>query len=88
MNEKAKQALAEYRAKVVSGEIIKEVLTPIEKAKKNPTPMNCIKAKCYECMGAGGEPHTKTLIKECKATSCPLHPIRPYQSKHKENEEN
>jgi hypothetical protein len=58
MNEKAKKALEEYRAKVASGELEKEdrvILSPIEKAKLKPTPMNCIKAKCYECMGAGGE---------------------------------
>lgn len=88
MNEKAKKALEEYRTKVASGEIVKEVLSPIEKAKKKPTLMNCIKAKCYECMGAGGEPHVKVLIKECKSSVCPLHPVRPYQSKHKETEEN
>ena len=91
MNEKAKKALEEYRNKLASGEVenkSQRILSPIEKAKLKPTPMNCIKAKCFECMGGGGEIGTKKLIGACTASSCPLHPLRPYKSKHNENEEN
>lgn len=52
--------------------------TPMEKAKLKPTPMNCIKAKCYECMG--GDVGWKWQIGNCTSSNCPLYPIRPHQT--------
>ena len=51
MNDKAKQALADYRAKVARGEIVPEkrvLLNPQEKFDNKPTMKNAIAAKCWD----------------------------------------
>ena len=69
-------ALAEYREKVKSGEIIRtKYLNPEEKAKQNPTSMKyAIRAKCWDC--ACGQ---KEEIKLCTITDCSLYNFRPYK---------
>jgi len=69
-------ALAEYREKLKSGEIIRsKSLNPEEKAKQNPTSMKyAIRAKCWDC--ACGQ---KEEIKLCTITDCSLYNFRPYK---------
>lgn len=77
-NAKAKgaAALAEYREKVKSGEIIRtKSLNPEERAKANPTSMKyAIRAKCWDC--ACGQ---KEEIRLCTITDCSLYNFRPYK---------
>lgn len=43
-----------------------------------------IKAMCAHCMGCNidhMEPGFRESVRECAATSCPLHSFRPYQVK-------
>ena len=76
MNEKSVAALAEYQAKVKSGEIVVVQKTPMQKHLENPTSLRlAINAQCYDCMGQG----TPTEIRNCTATKCPLYPVRPYR---------
>jgi hypothetical protein len=59
-------------------------LDPIAKAKANPHSRTlAIRAKCWSCAGAGadGQKVTRVSIATCPVTVCPLHPVRPYQSK-------
>ena len=69
-------ALAEYREKVKSGEIIRtKSLNPEERAKANPTSMKyAIRAKCWDC--ACGQ---KEEIRLCPITDCSLYNFRPYK---------
>lgn len=77
-NAKAKSAaaLAEYREKVKSGEIIRtKYLNPEEKAKQNPTSMKyAIAAKCFDCTCG-----QRDEIKLCPITDCSLYNFRPYR---------
>lgn len=58
-----------------------QVLSPIQRAAKNPTSLRCaINGKCYDCQGAGYDPGTKERIRDCEAYDCTLHPVRPYQN--------
>ena len=51
------------------------VLTPIEKAKRNPTSLRAaINGKCYDCVAG-----YKNEIRNCQMTDCTLHPVRPYR---------
>lgn len=57
--------------------------TPIERAQNKPTSLRlAVTAKCWECMGGGieGRTHTRKAIRECTSRSCPLLPVRPYQT--------
>ena len=73
---KGAAALAEYREKLKSGEIIRtKSLNPEEKAKANPTSMKyAIRAKCWDC--ACGQ---KEEIRLCPITDCSLYNFRPYK---------
>jgi len=58
------------------------VLSPIEKARKNPTSLRAaINGKCWDCVGAGNDPNPRRDIRECTITDCTLWPVRPYQTK-------
>lgn len=58
------------------------VMTPHERWETNKTSLRySINAKCWECQGAGADPGTKDAIRECIATDCALHSVRPYQRK-------
>ena len=73
----ARLRLAELKA---AGQKV-ERLDPIEKAKRNPGSLRlAITAMCWHCAGAGGDGHdfTRTTIRECSVTRCPLHRHRPY----------
>ena len=75
---KARTRLAELKA---AGQKM-ERLDPIEKAKRNPASLRlAITAMCWHCAGAGadGQEFTRTTIRECSVTRCPLHSHRPYQ---------
>lgn len=68
-------ALKEYRSKVASGEIERgKNKNPIEKFEENPTPLNALKAKCFECCNGQREE-----IKHCPITDCALYNFRPYK---------
>ena len=54
-------------------------LNPREKMEKKPTPLNAIKAKCFECMGDGWETGWKEEIRNCSSKTCTLHGFRPYK---------
>ena len=73
--EKAQQA---RKAQLESGVEVQVVrLNPIEKARQNPKSKSlAIRAMCYHCVG--GEQAVQT-IRHCTSTTCPLHPVRPYQ---------
>lgn len=73
--EKARQARAKKQAQ---GKL--QILDPIEKAKTKPTSLRlAINAKCWDCIGAGSDPHPRREIGNCVMTDCPLYPVRPYQ---------
>ena len=80
--QKAHAALAARRA---AGDIAPR-LDPIAKARANPKSLRlAITAKCFECMGGGEDSGTRKLIRGCTShATCPLHPVRPYQAKDKE----
>lgn len=42
-----------------------------------------IKAKCLDCCG-----YQRMEVKYCRATACPLWPIRPYQGKDGDEDQN
>lgn len=79
-NDKAKEALEKWRQKVKSGEIEVVRLDPITKALQKPTPSNCIKAKCYDCVGRNADGNWRDEVRECRVKTCPLYPVRPYKS--------
>ena len=60
-------------------------LDPIERARLNPqSKALAIKAKCWDCVGAGADANPRQAIRECVVQSCPLHPVRPWQNKQEE----
>lgn len=79
--ENRQKALAEYRAKVASGEIEKaERLDPMQKAKANPASKTfAIRAMCWDCVGGDGTPGWQNEIKLCPVAKCALHHVRPYK---------
>lgn len=55
-------------------------LDPLEKARRNPTSLRlAINAKCFDCEGGNADPNVQRRIGTCSITTCPLHPVRPYQ---------
>lgn len=88
MNENAKKAIAEWRAaRVVAGDQ-SERLDPLQKAIQNPKSLRlAINAKCWDCVGAGKDPNPRKMIRECACGSyCPLFPVRPYQEKESQSQ--
>lgn len=74
----ARAKAAELRAQ---GQTI-ERLDPIERARRNPTSKAlAIKAKCFECVGAGSDANPRSAVRECPVTMCPLHSVRPWQER-------
>ena len=58
-----------------------ERLDPIEKARRNPKSLRlAINGHCWDCIGAGADPHPKSDIRNCAILECTLWPVRPYQS--------
>ena len=77
--DRTKKATAARNEKIAAGTLIR--LNPIEKAKANPTSLRAaVNGKCWECVGAGEDPRPRHSIRDCIHKSCPLHPVRPYQS--------
>ena len=72
--EKAREKVKEMRE---AGIEVKR-LNPIEKLEQKPTPLNAIKAKCYECVGED-EVGWKETIRGCTSYSCPLYNFRSYK---------
>ncbi len=67
--------------------MINVIKDPIQKAKENPSSLRlAINGKCWECIGAGADPHPRAAIKDCICYDCTLYPVRPYQSKEIEEE--
>lgn len=65
-----------------------ERLDPIEKARQNPTSLRlAINGKCWDCVGAGVDANPRRAIRECHITGCTLWPVRPYQGKAVEGDE-
>lgn len=63
-------------------------LDPIERARLNPqSKALAIKAKCYDCVGAGADANPRQAIRECVVILCPLHSVRPWQNKQEESED-
>ena len=69
-------ALAEYRQRVESGEVIPVTRkNPLEKHKSNPKSRAlAINAKCWDCTCGQREE-----IRLCPMTDCPLYEFRPYK---------
>lgn len=63
-----------------AGEVI-ERLSPIEKARKNPTSLRlAVNGKCWDCIGGDSEdPNPRARIRDCGVTHCPLYSVRPFQ---------
>lgn len=77
MRERAQESMRERMSQGLSA-----TKSPREKHEEQPLSLRkAITAKCYECMGDGGEPGWRKLIQECCAIRCPLHSVRPYQKK-------
>ena len=76
--EQARAKVAEMRAQGIAP----ERLTPIEKAKRNPTSLRAaITAKCWDCVCGDMDPNPRQRIAECVSRTCPLVPLRPYQKR-------
>ena len=75
------KAMAENQRRREAGEKI-EVLDPIEKARRAPRSMRrAITAMCFQCMGGSDTPNVRWEVANClSAESCPLWPLRPWQS--------
>ncbi len=72
---KLKQGAIEYRQQLKMGLV--KLLNPMEKAKQNPKSRRfAINAFCWECCC-----EQKLEVKLCEAGECPLHHLRPWQSK-------
>lgn len=60
---------------------------PIERAAERPESLRrAVTAKCYECVGMGGDANFRKSIRMCTSYTCPLYAVRPYQ-KSTENHE-
>ena len=78
MNDKAQQALQQYREKVANGEIIKESKTPKQKWEDDKKSLRkSINYMCVMCMG--NERGVNNDIRNCIAKNCALYEVRPYQ---------
>jgi hypothetical protein len=78
-NEALRRAAARQAELRATGEL--EHLDPLERARRNPRSLSlAVKARCWDCVGAGADPNPRGEIRDCRATACPLHPARPYQS--------
>lgn len=73
-------ALQKYQENIKSGAVDVPIkLNPLQKAERNPQSLRfAVNAMCYQCMGAVGQ-ESKTDIRNCTSTKCPLHNLRPYQ---------
>lgn len=70
------------KAEMLAAGIPVERLSPIEKARRNPSSLRlAINGKCWDCCGAGadGIGFTKDTIRTCTVADCTLWPVRPYQ---------
>lgn len=71
------------KAEMLAAGIPVERLSPIEKARRNPSSLRlAINSKCWSCCGEGadGWKHTRETIQLCTASdTCSLWPVRPYQ---------
>ena len=78
VNLKLKQGAEAYQDKIRLGLVVKtRPIDPIEKARQNPKSLRtAINAKCYDCCC-----YQKVEVKYCTAVGCPLHHLRPWQSK-------
>jgi len=47
---------------------------------KTVKPVRAISQFCRQCVGGGGRKAAAKLVRECKATDCPLHPFREGQN--------
>lgn len=57
-----------------------EILSPIEKSRRNPGSLRAsINGKCWDCQGGGDNPSTRWLIGNCTSPGCCLFGVRPYQ---------
>jgi hypothetical protein len=39
-----------------------------------------IRDTCFECVGEDADPAPRRQVRDCRCTSCPLHPVRPWQN--------
>ena len=73
-----RKATEARKAKVDAGTLIR--LTPLEKAKANPTSLRAaINGKCWQCVHADTETRPRHKIRDCIHSDCTLHAVRPYQ---------
>lgn len=58
-----------------------ERLDPLAKARRRPTSLRlAVTAKCVDCVGAQSADHGfRRAVRECPATCCPLHAVRPWK---------
>lgn len=70
----ARTRAAELRAQ---GQV-PERLDLLERARRSPKSLTlAVNARCWECIGCDADPDPRGNIRECKATDCPLLPVRP-----------
>ena len=83
VKEKLMAGLAEYRAKLDSGEIDRPVrLDPLQKALANPGSLKlAIRAACWDCVGGDATPNWQDEVKHCPVLKCGLHHVRAYKQK-------
>lgn len=63
-------------------------LNPIEKHLRNPNSLRfAIRAKCYDCVGQAGDANWRGRVGNCPVTKCPLHTVRPFQTKDASDDE-
>ena len=68
------------RAELKEAGIKVVVLSPTEKARRNPQSLRfAINGKCWDCIGAGHDPNPRGAIRDCAISDCTLWPVRPYQ---------
>lgn len=54
--------------------------SPILKLADNPTSLRAaVDAKCWDCMGAGGDPCVNWSVGNCRTKACALWAVRPHQ---------
>lgn len=90
-NQNADERRAQLRAQLARGQARMAELraqgwkpqhrNPVEQAQAKPTSAKlAIKAFCWTCVGAGGDPGAKFRVRDCTAPACPLYPHRPWQN--------